>query len=212
MNNPIDHLPAEWRKVPLGEVCALQVGPSSATVRPDQHTSEGVPLVRARDVDNHRISSADVGRLPENLAKRLRQYHLRPGDIVCARAGAVGRVALVSEEQHGWLFGTHLVRIRIGEESLPCLTPEYLVGYLASPVAAAWINARTTGSTIRHISVRNLRDLPVPLPPVQVQRDIGEQLAALDEKIRVHTEIARTAAEIRDVLTALLFTGSSETR
>ncbi|GAA2427862.1 restriction endonuclease subunit S [Streptomyces macrosporus] len=210
MNDPVDRSPAEWREVPLGDVCEfLQVGHSSATVRPDRHVTEGVPLVRAGDIGNRRISSAAISRLPGDLADDLGQYRLRPGDVLCTRAGTVGRVALVSEKERDWLFSTHLVRIRTTEE---LLIPEYLVSYLASPMAAAWIDARSTGSTIRHISVRVLRDLPVPLPPVRIQRDIGEQLAALDEKIRVHTEIARTTAEIRDVLADLLFTDLVEPR
>ncbi|MFF7532571.1 restriction endonuclease subunit S [Streptomyces bobili] len=46
------------------------------------------------------------------------------------------------------------------------------------------------------------------VPPPEEQESIGATLAALDDKVRVHTEIARTAGEYRALLADLLMTGA----
>ncbi|SFJ82314.1 restriction endonuclease subunit S [Streptomyces pini] len=209
MSRPNSPLPPGWREVRLAEVCELQGGPSWATLRTGQHDGEGVPLVRPRDISDRRITPDGVGRLPEGAVPVQSSHHrLRPGDVLLARSGAVGRTALVSEQQAGWLFSGHLVRIRPLDDVLP----DFLVGHLSRPAVATYIARHTRGSTIQHISLRDLGGIPVALPPLHTQREIGGQLAALDEKVRIHTEIARTTAELRETLGDLLFTGLLGTR
>ncbi|MBN3928655.1 restriction endonuclease subunit S [Streptomyces verrucosisporus] len=204
MSRPTGPLPPGWREVRLAEVCELQGGPSWATLRTGRHDGEGVPLVRPRDISGRRITPDSVGRIPEEAVPIRSSHHrLRPGDVLLARSGAVGRIALVSEQQAGWLFSGHLVRIRPLDEVLP----DFLVCCLSRPAVAAYVARHTRGSTIQHVSLQDLGGIPVVLPPLHTQREIGGQLAALDEKVRIHTEIARTTAELRGTLEDLLFTG-----
>ena len=49
---------------------------------------------------------------------------------------------------------------------------------------------------------------PCSSPRPEEQESIGATLAALDDKVRVHPEIARTAGEYRVLLADLLMTGA----
>ncbi|MET8559072.1 hypothetical protein ABZV75_00215 [Streptomyces flaveolus] len=59
--------------------------------------------------------------------------------------------------------------------------------------------------------MRTLRDLPVSLPALDRQWEIGAALHAVDEKIRAHEEIIRATADLREALSDLLMSGDLPT-
>ncbi|GHK02893.1 restriction endonuclease subunit S [Streptomyces sp. NPDC003753] len=197
-------LPAGWQRLALRELCSLQVGPH---IRPDDRTGtdDGVPLVLPRDLVHRRIAQAERVGLAPARARTLERYRLAEGDVLITRTGTVGRCALVTGEQEQWLY-TQMVRLRLGTPDLSLAA--YLTGYLSAGAAQRWMERRSAGATIPSISLRDLGDLPVLLPPRAERKAIGETLAALDEKVRVHTEIARATSEYRGLLADLLMTGA----
>ncbi|MFD8258270.1 hypothetical protein [Streptomyces griseoluteus] len=55
--------------------------------------------------------------------------------------------------------------------------------------------------------MRTLLDLPVPLRPVDQQRNSGIALKAIDEKIKADAWIVRATEELRDAMSELLLSG-----
>ncbi|MGW7424341.1 restriction endonuclease subunit S [Streptomyces sp. NPDC054813] len=198
-------LPAGWRRLPLKELCSLQVGPA---VKGEERTDadDGVPMVLPRDVVHQRITPADSVGVIRDKARALVKYRLAEGDVVVIRTGTVGRCALVTREQDGWLYHANLVRLRLRELDLSLAA--YLAGYLSAGLAQSWIHTRSASAVIPSLSTRELGELPVFLPPSPEQKAIGDTLAALDEKVRVHTDIARATGEYRALLADLLMTGA----
>lgn len=137
-------------------------------------------------------------------ARALRRYRIAAGDILLTRTGTVGRAGLVTTDEDGWLYNTHLLRVRAHD---PAQAP-YLLAFISHRRAADWLDRRAVGTTgMRSITVRTLADLPVSLPPLDRQRDIGAALTAVDEKIRAHEEIVRVTMELRETLSDLLLSG-----
>ncbi|MEU5040177.1 restriction endonuclease subunit S [Streptomyces griseorubiginosus] len=198
-------LPAGWQRLALRELCTFQVGPA---VKGEERTDAqaGVPLVLPRDVVHQRITPAEsVGVVPKK-AITLRRYALAMGDVLVIRTGTVGRCAMVTGEQDGWLYHGNLFRLRLTEPD-PSLAA-YLVGYLSAAFAQSWMHKRSVSAVIPSLSTRELGELPVFVPPPAERKAIGETLAALDEKVRVHAEIARVTGDYRSALADLLMTGA----
>lgn len=195
-----------WQATPLEQLCTVQTGPSQVG-GPEARLPTGpggVPLVRPRDLRDRRVSSS-VGAVSPHAAIRLDRYRLEAGDVLVTRTGTVGRVALISPAEADWLYSGHLVRLRPRTDALQSVTPGYLVSYLESPQVRDWLLARARMSTaVPYISARQLGQLPISVPPAGIQQEIGRQLAILDDKIRVHRQIAETTAELRATLAALL--------
>ncbi|CAM5743694.1 hypothetical protein SALBM311S_01440 [Streptomyces alboniger] len=203
-------VPAGWSRVPLGELCAsIQAGPGQrAEDKGCTQAGGGTPLVLPRDLRGRRIATDDaaaVPAIPWDRARTLAKHELAEGDILLTRTGTVGRCALVTREHAGWLFHPNLVRLR-----LPAAGPvgaAYLVACLSATAAQEWIRARTAGAVIPSLSIRTLGELPVVLPPAAEQAAIGATLAALDDKIEAHTEIARATRAYRSALADALMNG-----
>ncbi len=198
-----ESLPPEWRQERLGALAEIAVGPGGRRLDKADDTGRGIPVVRPAAVRGHRILHEGVAWVPEDEAKTLTRYRLRPGDVVMTRTGTLGRCALVTEAEEGWIFGTHLVRIRPSELSYP----DYLLGFLERPETQSWISRRAKGTAVQSVSSRDLYDLPVLLPPLAEQRKIGRVLNTVDRQHRAHTELIAALDVYRAELVDLLMSG-----
>ncbi|MEW2397847.1 restriction endonuclease subunit S [Streptomyces sp. NPDC046862] len=202
--------PPGWSRMPLREVCAsLQAGPGiRAEDRGRTQADGGNPVVVPRDLRGLRIvpeETASAPAIPWERARTLAKYQLSEGDVLLTRTGTVGRCALVTGTHAGWLFHPNLVRLRLPAE--PLVSAAYLAAYLSATAAQDWIRTRAAGAVIPSLSIRTLGELPVILPPAAEQAAIGATLAALDDKIHAHTEIARATRAYRSALADALMNG-----
>ncbi|MCL3994247.1 restriction endonuclease subunit S [Streptomyces lavenduligriseus] len=199
----IGALPHGWRRVTLGDICEIQGG--GPAVRRTERIEGEVPLIRPADLRNRRIADrSDMVGVDPRTARDLSKYQVHTDDILVTRTGAVGRVALVTVQESGWLYNTHLFRVRAYDPAQAL----YLLAYLSRRGVGEWLERRAAGTTgMRSITVRTLHDLPVSLPALDQQREIGAALHAIDEKIRAHEEIIRATADLREVFSDLLMSG-----
>jgi type I restriction enzyme M protein len=192
------------QQVRLGEVCEVLAGTSGSTLRPAD-ADDGVPVVKPKNIGEYRLvlESLDYVQPPTDY---LRRYQLRAGDIVCTRTGDLGRQALVTNDQNGWLFSASCARLRPDET----LSARFLLYHLRHPATRAWIRGNAGGTAIPVLTSPTLRDLPLSLPPTGMQDAVASILEALDDEISVHLRAGRTVASLRDSVLPLLVPSSSD--
>lgn len=203
MDTVIGPVPVNWTHARLSDLCTITAGPSGEAVRHRDRTIEGVPVVTPRNIKHNRIVAEDLSFVDPQTADSLARYRLAAGDVVCARAGNPGDFALIQKDQSGWIFGTTCLRLRPADTALA----RYLIQYLGHPNVRDWISRRSVGSVIRSLSTTTISELPVVLPPAELRSAIVDILDALDEKARVHYEIAESTAALRTALLPLLLNG-----
>ena len=82
---------------------------------------------------------------------------------------------------------------------------EFLTWALRAPYLQERIAARSRGDMIRHLVLREIRDLTIPVPPLLEQRRIVSELDALQTEVDALKRLqAETAAELAALLPALL--------
>ncbi|MFF4717421.1 N-6 DNA methylase [Streptomyces eurythermus] len=173
----------------------LLAGPSGSLIRADHYVDVGgVPVVMPKDLTGSGFSTANIRCISERQAMGLERFHLRPGDVVMARRGELGRAAVVREEQNSWVCGTgcFLLRPPAG------LDADYFAAYLRGPEARTWLEAHSTGSMkMKTISLDVLRELPVVLPSLATQQAIADTMKRLDEHERLLREQLALTRRIR---------------
>jgi type I restriction enzyme M protein len=192
-----------WTKISLGEACDVLAGPGA--VDRGKHQPSWVPVVLPRNIKHNRITDDELDAVEPRTASKLSRYRLAPGDVVCTRTGELGRNALAEPEQADWLLGPGCMRLRPTDR----VDAGYLTYYLGSPAAYAWLLRNATGSAIRNISTKALARMPLVLPPLSVQREIGAVLGVLDSEIAVHSQLGATAQALQDLLLPLLMAGAA---
>ena len=66
---------------------------------------------------------------------------------------------------------------------------DYIYYLLQSPIFNEYIHIMSTGSTIKHISLKTMRNFTFQLPPIEQQKAIGSVLRSIDDKIELNNEI-----------------------
>ena len=132
-----------------------------------------VPYLRNVNVQWGRIDIGDVLMVDLSDIERER-FALKSGDLLVCEGGEIGRCAIWNGRTGYMAYQKALHRVRSrGDVDLRWL--RYLLEHYNSTGALA---ERATGSTILHLPQQQLRQLPVPLPPLEEQRRIVETLEA----------------------------------
>ena len=114
----------------------------------------------------------------ETTARRLSNYILRAGDIVIGRRGEMGRCALVTDAEDGWLCGTGSFFIK---PSSRCDT-RYLVRFLRSEGCKRRLENIAGGAVMPNLSNTDLGNLHFDLPPLDRQKSIVQEIDDLHEE------------------------------
>ncbi|MDT3440056.1 MULTISPECIES: type I restriction-modification system subunit M/S [unclassified Pseudofrankia] len=194
------HAPREpGQQARLGDVCDVLAGPSGAALRRTGPRG-GVPVIKPKNIGENRLVLDGVDHVDADGAEQLSRYRLLANDIVCTRTGELGRQALITDNQAGWLFGTSCIRLR----PTPVLSAHYLLYYIGHPATRDWILRHSGGSAIPTLTTSTLRELPIRVPSRATQDAVEDLLGTLDREIALHHKIERSATSLRDTLLPLV--------
>ena len=105
---PFD-IPETWEWCRLAPLLHyLSTGPFGSALHKRDYVQGGIPLINPMHIDMEKaiITPSDNARISPETAERLSAYKLSIGDIVIARRGEMGRAAIITEKEQGWLCGT----------------------------------------------------------------------------------------------------------
>jgi type I restriction enzyme, S subunit len=177
-----------WTTASLGEISdrvdgVIQTGPFGSQLHESDYSADGKPVVMPKDIQEGRITEKSIARVSETHVARLSRHILKAGDIVYARRGDIGRRAIITERESGWLCGTGCLRISLGDT---ILDPKYLFYFLGDATVTAEIAGKAIGATLPNLNTTILRDVIVRFPELTVQRNIAGILSAYDDLIEVN--------------------------
>lgn len=138
---------------------------------------KGSPVLRIPNIINGQVSQVNLkyAEFTEAEKKRLK---LEEGDILIIRSNGsvslVGRAALVSEKETGFLFAGYLIRLRLDRKKI---NPEFLNLVLDSYSIRYQIElpARST-SGVNNINSQEVKALKIPLPTLQEQDRVVKEI------------------------------------
>jgi len=198
-----------WVEKRLGEVAEnISTGPFGTMLHKRDYVPDGTPLVNPMNiVDSHIVPSSKM-MVSKETRDRLRGYVLKRGDIVIGRRGELGRCALVTDREAGWLCGTGSFFVRLSD----CMDGKFFVALFGSQQFKARLEANSVGATMSSLNHGILNDLVLPVPPVAIQKVIMAKAdELLSETKRLESIYQRKLATLDELKKSLLhqaFTGS----
>lgn len=153
-------------------------GPFGSLLHKSDYVADGIPLVNPAHITGVGIEPDLRKTVSKATALRLKNYIMHEGDIVIGRRGEMGRCALVTEVEDGWLCGTGSFFIK---PSSRCDT-RYLVRFLRSDSCKARLEKIAGGAVMPNLSNTDLGNLTFDLPPLERQKAIVEEIDALSEE------------------------------
>lgn len=172
---------SKWQQVKLGDIASnIQTGPFGSQLHQSDYSEIGTPVVMPKDLVDGKISEQSIARVEASHVKRLAKHKIQNGDILYSRRGDVGRCAYAGKEESGWLCGTGCLRVTIDESHA---FPKFIFYQLQTSQSVGWVEKHAVGSTMLNLNTSILSNVPVSLPPLEVQRKIADVLSAYDDLI-----------------------------
>ena len=180
---PFD-IPESWRWVRFSEIMnTMSTGPFGSMLHKTDYIEKGIPLVNPANMVDGKIVPSDKMMISEATRRRLFSYILHAGMIVLGRRGEMGRCAVVTKKEDGWLCGTGSFFM---EPSMR-LYVYYVVSLLSSPYVKFYLGGESVGTTMSNLNHTILSKMPIPLPPLAEQRRIVaklEEILPLCERLK----------------------------
>jgi type I restriction enzyme, S subunit len=186
------------KRVPLSDVSELiDYGvTASADDRP-----VGPKFLRITDIQD---GAVDWNTVPfcQSDARKLAASKLRVGDIVFARTGATtGKSFLIKSCPTDAVFASYLIRVRPNR----LIDPSFLAHFFDSPDYWSQISLKAVGAAQPGINSSKLKELEVPLLPIQEQERIAAILDQADEVRRKQLEAIEIAERFPHALFLEMF-------
>ena len=164
-------LPEGWEWTRLGNLSSsIQYGLSNSAEVQGTHR-----LLRITDIQDGKVNWKEV---PFTTVDNAETYLLRKDDIVFARTGAtVGKSFLITELPFESVYASYLIRIRLFD----CISPNYLYQFFNSHCYWEQITDKSVGVGQPNCNGTSLKELFIPLPPLNEQKRIVPAANALLE-------------------------------
>lgn len=167
-----------WLEGQLGScVESISTGPFGSLLHKSDYEIGGISLVNPINILGSAIVPDDGKAVGKAKAAELANYALREDDIVIGRRGEIGRCAVVTRDQSGWLCGTGCFVIRPSERT----DSRFLAQLLRSPTYRGRLERLAGRATMPNISNVDLAGLVVALPAMREQRAVAARIDELSD-------------------------------
>ena len=179
---PVEDIPG-WIWVRLGEVSTVITKGSTPTSYGHTYTKEGVNFVKVESIKGGSLLPKNIASFIGNATHEfLARSQLAAGDILFSIAGSIGTCAVVTDRVLPANTNQALAIIR-GTKTV--FLAEFLLQLLWSSVAQSVV-LKARGGAMSNISLDDIHNFVVPLPPLAEQHRIVakvDQLMALCDRL-----------------------------
>lgn len=167
-----------WKVKKLGELALVKTGPFGSMLHKQDYISNGTPLVNPIHMkDFHIIADMDF-TISDEKAEELDKYILQKGDVIFARRGDIGRCAVVTEKENGYLCGTGSLFVRFVVE----VVSTFIMYIIRSSSFTNELVSNAKGATMLNLNSSIIEDLRLPLPPLPLQQSFASKIEALERQ------------------------------
>ena len=206
----IGEIPNEWEIKSLDE-CTIKItdGSHSSPI-PIEESSYKICTVAnmkkySLDTENSaKISEEDYRKLIKNGCGA------EQGDVLLSKDGTVGKTLVFSQENDNLVFLSSIAIIRTDKN---ILSGEYLNQYLKDSKTLDRLMNTKTGSAIKRIVLKDIRNTKIVVPKLNEQEKIASILSTVDEQIdNVYVLIEKNKELKKGLMQILLTKGIGHTK
>ena len=189
-------IPEDWDIRSLKDLCKEEI--TYGIVQCGPHVPGGIPYIRVSDMDGPILDREKMLCTSYQIASRFRRSEVRHGDIVYALRGRLGDVRPVPLD----LDGANLTQGTARLSPSSRVHSPFLLWALRNPEVVLRACAESKGTTFMEITLADLRQIKIALPPEPEQlriastlSDIEDHLMALDRELAKKRNIKQAAMQ-----------------
>lgn len=182
----------DWTQAKLGDYIDSCLG---KMLDKNKNTGEYHPYLGNSNVRWGEFELDDLAEMKFEAHEHTR-YGLKKGDLIICEGGEPGRCAIWEDEIPNMKIQKALHRVR----TLSGLDSEYLYYWFLFSTRAGHIEPFFTGTTIKHLTGKALKEIPIRIPPLSYQQYSAKLLRGIDKKITLNRQINQTLEHMAQAL------------
>lgn len=178
-NNKNENIKIEIKK--LSDICEYKSGKRLPLNHKLLDENTGHPYIRIKDFDNdtNTVSLNNIKYLSNETKKVIDKYIITTNDIYISIAGTIGIVGIIPNELNNANLTENAVRLIVNDK---IILQKYLL-YILKYDQQKKLKQKTAGSAIPKLSIENLMDIDIPVPPLEIQEKIIKDIDKLRKNI-----------------------------
>lgn len=184
----LPQLPDGWDYRPLSTLVNQERGISYGIVQPGAAVAGGVPIIRVNNIRSGRISTDDLLHVAASVESKYARTRLRGGELLLTLVGTLGESAVVPADLAGWNVARAVAVIPVLVET----------GARWAAICLRWqplqhfMRTRATTTVQATLNLRDVAQIPIPMPPDKIRAKLSDTLGNLDEKIELNRQMNET--------------------
>ncbi|EKO3729539.1 restriction endonuclease subunit S, partial [Vibrio metschnikovii] len=188
--------PKHWGFTTLEKLLESPKSVSVGVMYPGQDTVGGVPLIKVSDVKNGAILGRPDFCISTEVDEEYKRTRLNGTELLITLVGNPGDCALVTNEMKGWNAARALAVVRLREPELR----EWLRYVLLSKPAKHLIDARLNTTVQKTLNLKDVKELPIPLPPIDERLLITKNIRDIEGKANLNTQTNQTLEQMAQAI------------
>ena len=171
----MNNLPPNWSCVKLGDVCIVV---TDGTHKTPNYVERGIRFIAIKNIKPFKPIDWDsyVKYITEEEHKQLiKRTKPEKDDILFPRIGTLGYAKIIDFDEEVSIF----VGLGLAKPIKEKVVPKFLEFYLNTPFVNKYSHNNATGTGRLTLPLAASRILPVPLPPLSMQKEIVEMIEQL---------------------------------
>ena len=165
--------PYNFSKVKLGKICDVRDGTHDSP----KYQAVGYPLITSKNLTSGEIDFSNCNYIKEEDLKKINlRSEVTRGDIIMPMIGTIGNPIIVNTDIQFAIKNVALIKFNNG-----ILQNIYVKYLLSSDYFDFSILRNVRGGTQKFIALKDLRDLDVLIPPLELQNQFASFVEEIDK-------------------------------
>ena len=164
-----------WDIFELSTICDVRDGTHDSP----KYVEFGYPLITSKNVINGTISFDNVNFISEDDLNAINvRSRVDDGDIIMPMIGTIGNPVIVHKSREFAIKNVALIKFSKSDLVINI----YLQKLLDSDIYNHFVKEQNRGGTQKFVSLKAIRQFPIPLPPLSLQQSFAEKIEAIEKQ------------------------------
>ena len=168
-----------WSMAILKDIVHKDCPISYGIVQPEDDVEDGIPIVRPVDFrDTVFVRNIGLKKTARSISDSYKRTILRGDEILFCVRGTTGTMGIATEELKGGNVTRGIVPLFFSNR----MNRAFVYYSLKCPSTQSIIQEHTNGIALRQINIKDLRELPIITPPLDLQQAFAEKVEAIEQQ------------------------------
>ncbi|MGL5676447.1 MAG: restriction endonuclease subunit S [Cellulosilyticaceae bacterium] len=175
MFGDLDKNPYNWDKTKMNDICNKI---TDGTHKTPNYLSEGVKFISAKDIKTGTVDLSNTKYISEEEYLEIqKRCQLEQGDLLLSKSGSIGMPVVLNTDEKLGIFES-LAVLKFKKE---LVNVRFICEMIKSDSLQRKIRTGSKGISIRHLHLKEIKELDVLLPPIELQNQFAEFVQQVDK-------------------------------